>query len=281
MNISVLITCHNRRTKTLECLKALFWNQLPENCFLDIYLVDDGSTDGTSEAVKKKYPSVKIIKGDGNLYWNQGMRLAWKTAADTLNYDFYLWLNDDTLLDSNAIVELLSTFQQIGAINGDDGIITAACRTAEDQNEFSYGGRTEAGPVIPDGTLQSCTYINGNAVLISKSVFNRLGNLSPEYTHGMGDFDYGLRARALNIKCYTTKSYIAICPPNEGIPDWYNPDIPLRRRWKMLFIPLGLNLPEYKIFRRKFWKNQWRLDIIKVYLKVLFPGYYSKISGYK
>ncbi|MEZ7495057.1 glycosyltransferase family 2 protein [Leeuwenhoekiella aequorea] len=281
MNIAVLMTCHNRKAKTLECLNALFFNSLPEEYKLEVFLVDDGSTDGTREAVEKNYPSVKIIKGDGNLYWNQGMRLAWKTAADTRNYDFYLWLNDDTLLDFNAITELLSTFWEINDRQDEEGIITGACRAAVDQNDFSYGGRTEAGPVIPDGTLQSCTYINGNAVLISKSVFYKLGNLSPDYTHGMGDFDYSLRARELNIKCYTTKNYIATCPPNEGVPDWCNPNIALKRRWAMLFKPLGLNLPEYKIFRKKFWGNQWRLDVLKVYVKVLFPSYYSKVSRYK
>ena len=44
--IATLITCHNRKDKTLACLDALFSNHLPDRVLLDVFLVDDGSTDG-------------------------------------------------------------------------------------------------------------------------------------------------------------------------------------------------------------------------------------------
>ena len=65
---------------------------------LNVYLVDDGSTDGTSEAVKKNFPQVNIIKGDGTLFWNGGMRVAFSKAMES-EHDYYLWLNDDTILN--------------------------------------------------------------------------------------------------------------------------------------------------------------------------------------
>ena len=69
---------------------------------IEVFLVDDCSTDGTSTALQIQYPSIKIIQGDGNLYWNRGMHLAWKTAAASKEFDYFLWLNDDTLLEKNA-----------------------------------------------------------------------------------------------------------------------------------------------------------------------------------
>ena len=48
MNISVLMTCHNRRELTLKCL-GLLLSQIGEDA--RVYLVDDGSTDGTAVAV--------------------------------------------------------------------------------------------------------------------------------------------------------------------------------------------------------------------------------------
>lgn len=42
----------------------------------DVFLVDDESTDGTSEAIKSEFPEVSIIKGDGSLFWNRGMYTA-------------------------------------------------------------------------------------------------------------------------------------------------------------------------------------------------------------
>ena len=80
-SIAILLTVHNRRDKTLKCLECLY-RQLPlEEFTADIYLTDDGCTDGTSEAVQEAFPNVHILSGDGNLYWNQGMRLAWDAAA--------------------------------------------------------------------------------------------------------------------------------------------------------------------------------------------------------
>ena len=91
--VAVLLTVHNRREKTLACL---------ENCYrqidsmkgddtysFSVYLVDDGSTDGTSEAVLQTYPQTHVINGDGSLFWNHGMRTAWDAAAAD-EQDFYL-----------------------------------------------------------------------------------------------------------------------------------------------------------------------------------------------
>src|SRR3954466_15183881 len=89
MRISALITCHNRREKTVACLEALYKNSLP-TALLTVVLVDDGSTDGTSEAVAEQFPDVIIHRGDGSLFWNKGMHIA-HTIAEKLDPDFYLW----------------------------------------------------------------------------------------------------------------------------------------------------------------------------------------------
>lgn len=107
LKVAVLLTVHNRREKTLECL---------QNCYQQIdsmkgdgsyefavYLVNDGCTDGTPEAVAESYPQTHIIRGDGSLFWNQGMRAAW-TAAAADGQDFYLWLNDDTILSEGRLL---------------------------------------------------------------------------------------------------------------------------------------------------------------------------------
>ena len=81
--IAVLLTVFNRKEKTLLCLKNLYQQTLPNEYRIDIYLTNDGCTDGTPEAVKEQYPQVNIINAQGNLYWNRGMHLAWQTATQT------------------------------------------------------------------------------------------------------------------------------------------------------------------------------------------------------
>src|SRR5690554_101285 len=110
--IAVLLTCHNRREKSLACLKYLFKATLPVNYAIEVFLVDDGSIDGTSQAINIEFPAVNIIKGSGDLFWNRGMHLAWDKAAKT-GYPFYLWLNDDTILFETAISELLKSSKEM------------------------------------------------------------------------------------------------------------------------------------------------------------------------
>lgn len=111
--IAILITVHNRKEKTLACLKNLYAQQLPNAVEIEVYLTDDGCTDGTVEAIRIHYPQTNIIKGDGNLFWNRGMYEAW-CVAEKKDYDYYLWLNDDTILFETAIVSLLSTSDKMG-----------------------------------------------------------------------------------------------------------------------------------------------------------------------
>jgi GT2 family glycosyltransferase len=276
--IAVLLTCHNRKDKTLECLNSLYNQEgLDRDFKFEVFLVDDGSTDGTAEEVRVSFPIVQIIKGDGSLFWNRGMHLAWETAANNASFDFYFWLNDDTILDRNAFSCLFETYKQAKEVAPRGVIITTACRANYNDDCFSYGGRTDIGPAYPNDDLQECKYINGNAVLIPQNIFKELGNLSNDYTHGMGDYDYGLRALKANFSLYTTKTYLATCPPNKGIPGWCNPTLPLKKRWDLLHSPRGLNIKEYIRFRKNFWGSKWILFAIKAYAKMISPTLYQYI----
>lgn len=275
MHIAVLLTCHNRVKKTLNCLESFYSSVLPNTNNFDVYLVDDGSSDDTGETVKKHYPQINLIDGNGSLFWAGGMRLAWEIASEAKNFDFYLWLNDDTMLDPVAIKELCFVYQKAKELENKEVIVAGASRKAPKVYEFSYGGRNEDGPVIPNGNLQRCKYINGNVVLIPQKIYKHLGNISKDYTHGMGDYDYGLRAIKKGFECFTTRTYIATCPPNEGIPTWSNPVVSLSKRWDSFHSPLGLNIKEYNHFRKKFWGKKWMVFAVKAYLKMLSPRLYN------
>mgnify|MGYP003998760659 FL=1 len=102
------MTSYNRKAKTLQSISKLYLQNDINNINLEIFLVDDASKDGTSNFVKKKFPNVNIIKGNGKLYWGGGTSLAWEEAIKKKNFDYYLWLNDDTYLKKNALNILLS-----------------------------------------------------------------------------------------------------------------------------------------------------------------------------
>lgn len=243
-SIAVILTCHNRREKTLRCLEALETQVPGDRPFtLSVYLVDDHSSDGTSEAVAERFPSVHLLRGTGELYWNRGMHLAWQEAAKG-NYDHYLWLNDDTFIESFCVAELLACSGQVQ----DQAVICASICSAVN-GEWTYGGfrivRHLNVPVHPTGKLEPCDTFNGNCVLVPRHVYEAVGNIDPVFIHAIGDLDYGLRARKKGIASYITTRYTGTCEKNVLLPKWCRPEIPLRDRVKSLYSPLGNSHPYY------------------------------------
>ena len=227
--VAVLITCFNRKTQTLACLERLF--QI--NKEIDVFLVDDGSIDGTTETVSYKFPDVILISGNGNLFWNRGMHLAWQEASKK-TYDYYLWLNDDVTLDFNAFEELF----QCAAITDNKSIITGIIRSQN--NEIIYGGTQNKKLIIPNGFLNPVENLNGNTVLVPKFVFDKIGILDPYFHHDLGDVEYGLRALTNNIKVFTTRLSIGVGIKNDLCRVRKN-NSNLFERIKYLYSPLGSN----------------------------------------
>ena len=238
--IAVLLTCHNRKEKTLACLSALYIAIEQVNEYeINVYLVDDGCTDGTPEAVISQFPQVNIIQGDGNLYWNRGMHLAWKRATETKEYDYYLWLNDDTYIYSDALYKIIKAAQKYQ----NSSII---CGATEYNQNCTYSAYKQIKGIVfdkllPNGKLQFCEVFNGNFVLIPKYVYKIVGNLDVFFRHSIGDFDYGLRANKLGISIYLLENYIGVCELGRENSIWENSKLNIFRRIKLLYSPLGDN----------------------------------------
>ena len=79
--IAVLLTVYNRKESTIKCLRNLHQCEMPIDNELEVFITNDGCTDGTPEAIREEFPEVHIVEGDGTLYWNRGMIAAWKEAV--------------------------------------------------------------------------------------------------------------------------------------------------------------------------------------------------------
>jgi GT2 family glycosyltransferase len=185
----------------MACLRRLFEQAIPPETALDVYLVDDGSTDGTSDEVRTAFPAVNIIPADGTLYWCEGMRLAWRHASKA-DPDAYFWLNDDTVLYPSALASLLDIAQRFPTR---PCIALGSCRDAV-TGYHTYGGEivhtrhpAQTVPLVPDDAeIKRCDTFNGNCVLVTKAAFRLLGSLR-SFKHAIADTDYGLRAASMGM----------------------------------------------------------------------------------
>lgn len=265
-SVAALLTVHNRCEKTIACLENLTTQRLPDGFLLDVYLVNDGCTDGTGQAVKERYPFVNIIQGDGSLFWNRGMWTAWDVASKKKEYDYYLWLNDDTFLLENAIEQLLDLSEE----HNDMAIVVGATK-ASVGNKLTYGGHTRTNICPCDGMPKEIYGFNGNIVLVPHAVYAVLGNLDYYYSHGKGDFDYALRARKNGIKMYQCGNVLGICDGHNHIAKWCDPNISLHQRWKAMHHPTGMPPNEMFHYEKQIDILMALLHVISVYLRCVFP----------
>ena len=276
--IAVLLTVFNRKEGTLRCLANLRDMELPDGCRMDVYLTNDGCTDGTPEAVRELFPDVNIIDGDGTLYWNRGMYTAWKAAASAYAYDYYLWLNDDTFLYPNAIKSLIDCSE----LEDDRCIIVGSTVDTATRQRVTYGGRIKGKGIAPvDGEMTKVDYFNGNIVLVPADVYQKLGNLDYYFTHSKGDFDYGMRARKAGIGSYQCGKALGECDLHPRIDKWCDPDVPFKKRWKLMQRPNGM--PPKETFHLEKQESFIKASIhyITIILRCIFPAIWVKLGKAK
>ena len=69
--VAAVMAAYIRRDLTLACLRSLRAQRVP-GVAQDVFVLEDASSDGTSEAIADQFPEVTVLHGDGQLYWNGG-----------------------------------------------------------------------------------------------------------------------------------------------------------------------------------------------------------------
>lgn len=280
MKIAVLLATYNRKEKTVSCLQRLYDQELREGVSIEVFLTDDNSTDGTRAAIRQHFPRVRIFKGSGSLFWAGGMRNSWKNAR-TVDPDYYLLLNDDTLLTENAVERILAYYD----VQGKDPDTIAIGSTMEYSNQVvSYGGRKLYHPkkvqsyiAYSETEYLDCDMANANIMMVTRQIVHEIGMLSECYTHSIADFDYTLRAKKAGFKTVVMPGVLGNCIDDHGY-NWSSSEVSLKNRLKYLKSPKGLAYKEYMGFIRQHFPSHIAEAFIKLWLKTLFPVLWDKFK---
>ena len=161
MDLSIIIVNWNTKKLIVECLDSIY--KYPPNNEYDIWVVDNASTDGSSELVREHYPEVNLIVNEGNIGFARANNLAYQRCSGKN----ILLLNPDTVVEPHAIEKLIQFLNQ-------------------EPNAGMVGPRL----LYPDGTLQISAF---PVPTLSKEFWRlfHLDNLMPYARYPMETWDTG------------------------------------------------------------------------------------------
>lgn len=191
--VFIVIPVHNRREYTRRCLECL---QAQSRRDFTTVVVDDGSSDGTSQMVRHEFPEAVLLSGDGSLWWsgatNLGAAYALQSGASHI-----LCLNDDTVPADDFLERLMETGSQFP-----DALVGAAAVDASTGNPCFTGecARWLTAGFRPAGRagqrIVEVSHAPGRGLLIPAAVFQRIGFFDAVHFPMAGaDYDFTQRAR--------------------------------------------------------------------------------------
>lgn len=248
--IAILLTCFNRKEKTVACIKSLLAGN--DGYDLRFLITDDNSSDGTVEAVEGLSKNIHVLHGDGNLFWNGGMRKGMSYAFKHNDwYDYVMLINDDVVFYPDIIEQLYHRLME------NEGEVVVG--STEDKNgNTSYGGVIKTSKHFAKYRLQDptnepvfCDTFNCNCIFMSKEIFFRVGNLDKNYIHSMGDYDYGMKVTQKGMRIINSEKHVGSCEDNADEGTWRDATLPRGKRLKLKESPKGLPRKDWFYFVRK------------------------------
>jgi len=99
--VSAIIVTYNRKADVIECLDSVLSSSYQP---IEIIVVDNASTDGTAEALEKKYANkIRLIKSQKNLYAGGGRNL----GAQSAQGDYLLFIDSDNIVDKDMVKDMV------------------------------------------------------------------------------------------------------------------------------------------------------------------------------
>jgi GT2 family glycosyltransferase len=201
--VSIAIVNLNGKEFLNDCLLSIKEINYPKEK-IEIIVVDNGSNDGSAQFIKSNYPEVKLIENRENL----GFAKANNQAAGVAHGEYIAFLNNDTKVDKNWLMELLRP------VYGSDEVICSGSKVLSlDGSSLDFvGGMINfegKGFQIDYGLSVNkdihnverfLPFVNGGAMLIKRDVFLEAGGFDEDFFAYYEDVDLGWRLWVLGYK---------------------------------------------------------------------------------
>lgn len=206
MELSIIIVSFNTRQLLKDCLISIFDQTL--SLTFEVLVVDNASTDGSVEMLKKEFPKVKLISNSQNLGFAKANNLALRQAQGEL----LLLLNSDTLVLDNAITKMVKFMKESPNV----GIVGPKLLNPDKSPQPSTGkflnlwasflwligaerlGLTRSSP----GEIKETDWISGACLMVRHEVLNKVGFLDENFFMYLEEMELCYRVKNVGFKIY-------------------------------------------------------------------------------
>ncbi|MDW2876426.1 MULTISPECIES: glycosyltransferase family 2 protein [Bacillaceae] len=210
MDVSIIIVNYNTKELTVDCIRSIY---AAENKYsFEIYLVDNNSSDGSVEAVREKFPEVKVISNKLNAGFSKANNQAIRLASGR----YTLLLNSDTIVKNRSIDTMISymdSHQDVGAsgckVTLPDGKLDKACHRGfptPSASMYYFLGLDERFPNNPRFNGYHLNHLDfdqiheidclvGAFMIVRREAIKEVGMLDEEYFMYGEDIDWCFRIK--------------------------------------------------------------------------------------
>ena len=208
--VSIIILNWNGLSDTLECLQSLKKIKYPN---YEIIIVDNASQGNDVEVLQKKYSDyIRLIRNSKNLGFTGGNNIAINKVLDEGNSKYILFLNNDTVVEQDFLIELVKVAESDSKI----GVIGPEIHDYDPPRKIHsrggvvsliwgphFVGGTEHRRRYKDDTKFELQYYSGCAFMARGDVLKKTGGFDSDYFYYGEDIDLGFRIfrAGYKIKC--------------------------------------------------------------------------------
>lgn len=198
--VTTIVVNWKLKEETLHCLRTLESLDLPGR----VIVVDNGSDDGSVEYIARHFPQVELIALPSNVGFGAACNCAITRALENTACEYVFLLNND----AGVYSDVLSTLVGVAQAHPEAGILGPKVYYQDEPDKIWYAGARRRWGVLAAAdtgrdqvdrgqfdTLREVDYVFGAAMLIRRSVFERIGLFDERFFLYLEDMDFCLRAR--------------------------------------------------------------------------------------
>jgi hypothetical protein len=216
-DVSVSIVNYNAKEYLDRCLTSLY--KSIKNHSFEVVVVDNFSSDGSSDLVRLKFPGVKLIQNTSNLGYTKANNIGIKRSTGK----YVISLNSDTKVSGNAIdrlIEFMDSNPDAGAAGpkllNSDGTLQMQCRRGFPtliNSLFYFSGLNRLFPkskllggylltYLDDKNTVEVDSLCGAAMIVRRDVIDKVGLMDESYYMYGDDIDWCIRIKKAGWKIY-------------------------------------------------------------------------------